>query len=117
MFNHGITASALFFFVAVIERRSGGRLGLEDFGGLRKPAPILAGLMGIALFASLGLPGLNGFVGEFLIFKGAFSLVLWAAMLSVVGLLLSAIFLLTLIQKVFNGPVPVKWAAFPDLHW
>ena len=117
MFNHGITASALFFFVAVIERRSGGLRQLEDFGGLRKPAPILAGLMGITLFASLGLPGLNGFVGEFLIFKGAFSLVQWAAMLSVFGLLLSAIFLLTLIQKVFNGPVPVKWAAFPDLHW
>jgi NADH-quinone oxidoreductase subunit M len=116
MLNHGITASALFFFVAVIERRSGGLLRLDDFGGLRKPAPILAGLMGIALFASLGLPGLNGFVGEFLIFKGAFSLVQWAAVLSVSGLLLSAIFLLTIIQRVFNGPVPAKWTNFPDLN-
>src|SRR5262249_52447103 len=86
MFNHGITASALFFFLAVLQRRSGGPLGLRDFGGLRKPAPILAGLMGIALFASLGLPGLNGFVGEFLIFKGSFSLVQWAAACSVIGL-------------------------------
>jgi NADH-quinone oxidoreductase subunit M len=115
MFNHGITASALFFFLAIIQRRSGGPLGLSDFGGLRKPAPILAGLMGIALFASLGLPGLNGFAGEFLIFKGSFSLVQWAATCSVVGLLVSAIFLLTIIQRVFNGPVPARWDKFPDL--
>jgi len=116
MFNHAITASALFFFVAVIERRSGGLLRLDDFGGLRKRAPILAGLMGIALFASLGLPGLNGFVGEFLIFKGAFSLVQWAAVISVLGLLISAVFLLTIIERVFNGPLPEKWNLFPDLN-
>src|ERR1039457_1741461 len=48
--------------------------GIDDFGGLRKPAPVLAGLMGIALFSSLGLPGLNGFPGEFLIFRGTFPL-------------------------------------------
>ena len=72
--------------------------------------------MGIALFASLGLPGLNGFVGEFLIFKGAFSVVQWAAAISVLGLLISAIFLLTIIERVFNGPLPGKWNAFPDLN-
>jgi NADH-quinone oxidoreductase subunit M len=83
---------------------------------LRKPAPVLAGLMGIALFASLGLPGLNGFVGEFLIFKGAFSLVQWAATISVIGLLISALFLLTIIQRVFSGPLPAKWETFPDLN-
>jgi len=116
MFNHAITASALFFFLAVIARRSGGWLRLDDFGGLRKPAPVLAGLMGIALFASLGLPGLNGFVGEFLIFKGAFSLVQWAAAISVLGLLVSAIFLLTIIQRVFSGPLSAKWETFPDLN-
>jgi len=70
----------------------------------------------IALFASLGLPGLNGFVGEFLIFKGSFSLVPWAAAASVAGLLISAIFLLTIIQRVFNGPLPAKWDGFPDLN-
>ena len=116
MFNHAITASALFFFVAVIERRSGGLLRLDDFGGLRKRAPILAGLMGISLFASLGLPGLNGFVSEFLIFKGTFSLVQWAAAISVFGLLISAVFLLTIIERIFNGPLPAKWNAFPDLN-
>ena len=79
MFNHGLTASALFLFVALLEKRSGGLRGLDDFGGLRKVVPVFTGLMGIALFSSLGLPGLNGFVGEFLVFKGVFPLAPWAA--------------------------------------
>ena len=54
------------------KQRSGGARGLDDFGGLRRVAPVFCGLMGIALFSSLGLPGLNGFVGEFLIFNGVF---------------------------------------------
>jgi NADH-quinone oxidoreductase subunit M len=115
MFNHGLTAATLFWFVALIEQRSGGLRGLNDFGGLRKVAPIFCGLMGIALFSSLGLPGLNGFVGEFLIFKGVFPLAPWAAALSVLGLLVTAIFILTILQRVFNGPLNVKWAGFPDL--
>ncbi len=61
------------------------------------------------------MPGLNGFVGEFLIFKGAFPLATWAAALSVIGLLVTAIFLLTMMQRVFNGPLNEKWAALPDL--
>lgn len=115
MFNHGVTAAALFCFVAFIERRSHGLRGLDDFGGLRKPVPVLCGLMGIALFASLGLPGLNGFVGEFLIFKGVFPLAGLAAAISVLGLLVTAVFLLTILQRVFSGPVPDKWKSFPDL--
>ena len=115
MFNHGLTASALFLFVALLEKRSGGLRGLDDFGGLRKVAPVFTGLMGIALFSSLGLPGLNGFVGEFLIFKGVFPLAPWAAALSTLGLLVSAIFLLTLIQRVFCGPLNDRWAQLPDL--
>jgi NADH-quinone oxidoreductase subunit M len=65
MFNHGITAATLFMFVGFLEQRSGGLRGLNDFVGVRKVAPVFCGLMGIALFSSLGLPGLNGFVGEF----------------------------------------------------
>jgi len=89
--------------------------GLEDFGGLRKIAPVFCGLMGIAWFSSLGLPGLNGFVGEFLIFRGAFALAPWAAAFSVLGLLVTAIFILTILQRVFNGPLNEKWSAWPDL--
>jgi NADH-quinone oxidoreductase subunit M len=115
MFNHGVTAAALFLFVGLIEQRSGGARGLDDFGGLRKVAPVLTGLMGIAAFSSLGLPGLNGFVGEFLIFKGAFPLVPWATAVSTLGLLVTAIFLLTFMQRVFHGPLNSRWATMPDL--
>ena len=116
IFNHGITAAALFWFVAMIQFRTNGLRGINDFGGLRKPAPIFAGLMGIALFSSLGLPGLNGFVGEFLIFRGVFPLAWVAASVSILGLLVTAVVLLTVIQKVFAGPTPERWAKFPDLH-
>jgi NADH-quinone oxidoreductase subunit M len=115
MFNHGLTASTLFWFVGFLEQRSGGLRSLDDFGGLRKIAPIFCGLMGIALFSSLGLPGLNGFIGEFLIFKGAFPLATWATALAVIGLLLTAIFILTILQRVFNGPLNERWSKLPDL--
>lgn len=115
VFNHGVTASALFCFVWFIERRSGGLRGLNDFGGLRTAAPVLAGLMGIAIFSSLGLPGLNGFVGEFLIFSGTFRLAWWAAAIAAIGLFVTAVFLLNMIQKVFTGPLPERWRMFPDL--
>ncbi len=116
MFNHGITAAAIFWFLALIQERSGGSLAIDGFGGLRKPAPILAGMMGIALFSSLGLPGLNGFVSEFLIFRGIFPLAWQAATVAVLGLLITAAVILTVIQKVFAGPVAEKWAAFPDMN-
>jgi NADH-quinone oxidoreductase subunit M len=117
MFNHGLTAPILFCFVGYLEQRGGGLRGVNDFGGLRKVAPIFCGLMGISIFASLGLPGLNGFIGEFLIFKGSFALATWATALSVIGLLVTAVFLLTVIQRVFNGPLNPKWSALPDLTW
>jgi NADH-quinone oxidoreductase subunit M len=114
MFNHGITAAALFYFVGLIEQRAG-RRGLDDFGGLRKVAPVFCGLMGISMFASLGLPGLSGFVGEFLIFKGVFPLAGWAAAFSVLGLLVTAVFLLTILQRVWSGPLAAASDKFPDL--
>jgi NADH-quinone oxidoreductase subunit M len=79
LFSHGVTAAALFWFLALIAERSGGGTGLNEFGGLRRAMPVFSGLMGISLFASLGLPGLIGFPGEFLIFKGVFPLEWWAA--------------------------------------
>ncbi len=115
MFNHGLTAATLFWCVGLLEQRGGGLRGIDDFGGLRKAIPVFCGLMGIALFSSLGLPGLNSFVGEFLIFKGVFPLASWAAALSVLGLLLTAFFLLTALQRVFNGPLNERWAQMPDL--
>ena len=115
MFNHGLTAATVFWFIAMLEKRTGGLRGLNEFGGLRKVIPVFTGLMGIALFSSLGLPGLNGFIGEFLIFKGSFPLVTWATATSVIGLLLTAIFILGILQRVFYGPLGEKWVHLPDL--
>jgi NADH-quinone oxidoreductase subunit M len=104
MFNHGLSAGALFYCIGVLETRSGGLRGIGDFGGVRTAAPIFAGLCGIAMFSSLGLPGLNGFVGEFLIFRGVWGLVPWAAAVACLGLFATALFLLTFWQRVFHGP-------------
>src|SRR5204862_7922288 len=88
----------------ILESRAGGKRGLGDFGGVRSAAPVFAGLCGVALFSSLGLPGLNGFVGEFLIFRGVFGLEATAATIASLGLLAAAIFLLAFWQRVFHGP-------------
>lgn len=114
-FNHGIIASALFFGIAILETRSRGQRGINDFGGLRAQTPVFCGMFGIAVFASLGLPGLSGFIGEFLIFNGAFAITPGAAALSVLGLLLTAVFLLRMMRKVFWGPLRPSLAKWQDL--
>ncbi len=115
MFNHGLSAAALFFCVGVLENRSNGLRGLNDFGGVRTAAPLFAALCGISMFSSLGLPGLNGFVGEFLIFRGVFGLAPMTAAVSTLGLLATALFLLTFWQRVFLGPAKGAGVNFRDL--
>ena len=114
IFNHGITAAALFYFVGLLEERRGAR-GIHDFGGLMQRAPLLCGWMSVAMFSSLGLPGLNGFIGEFLIFKGAFSLTMIPTAVAVLGLLFTAITFLRAMQLLFSGPLAESCAAFPEL--
>ena len=117
IFNHGLSAAALFFCVGMLETRSGGLRGLNDFGGVRSAAPIFAGLAGIAMFSSLGLPGLNGFVGEFLIFRGVFGLSPVSAAIACLGLLATALFLLTFWQRAFHGPrAGAATGAFSDVR-
>jgi NADH-quinone oxidoreductase subunit M len=115
MFNHGITAAALFYFAGLLEERRGAR-GLNDFGGLMQRTPLLCGWMSVAMFSSLGLPGLNGFVGEFLIFKGSFALAAGYTAVAVLGLLVTAIVLLRAMQLLFSGPLAESCRAFPDLR-
>jgi NADH-quinone oxidoreductase subunit M len=115
MFNHGLSAAALFFCIGILETRNGGLRGLADFGGVRATMPVFSGLCGIALFSSLGLPGLNGFIGEFLIFRGVWGLAPWAAAVATLGLLVTAIFLLTFWQRVFHGPLRGRISTFADL--
>ena len=114
MVNHGISTGALFLLVGVIYDRRHTR-DVAEFGGLAKVMPWYATIFVIVTMSSIGLPGTNGFIGEFLIFKGAFPLTPYAAALSTLGLLLTAIFLLTLIQRVFAGPLNERWKNFPDL--
>ena len=114
IFNHGITAAALFYFVGLLEQRRGVR-GVGDFGGLMQRTPLLCGWMSVAVFSSLGLPGLNGFIGEFLIFKGAFAITAWATAIAVIGLLVTAIVFVSAMQSLFSGPLAESCSAFPDL--
>ena len=114
IFNHGVTAAALFYYVGLLEQRRGAR-GLQDFGGLMQRTPLLCGWMSVAMFSSLGLPGLNGFIGEFLIFKGSFALTASYTAVAVLGLLITAIVFLRAMQSLFSGPLTETCAAFPDL--
>jgi NADH-quinone oxidoreductase subunit M len=114
IFNHGVTAAALFYFVGLLEERRGAR-GIHDFGGLMQQTPLLCGWMSAAMFSSLGLPGLNGFVGEFLIFKGSFSLASIPTAIALLGLLFTAAAFLRAMQLLFSGPLSDHCRTFPDL--
>jgi NADH-quinone oxidoreductase subunit M len=114
IFNHGITAAALFYFVGLLEQRRGLR-GISNFGGLMQRTPLLCGWMSVAMFSSLGLPGLNGFIGEFLIFKGSFAVAASFTAVAVLGLLFTAIVFMRAMQALFSGPLAENCRAFPDL--
>ena len=114
IFNHGITAAALFYYVGLLEQRRGLR-GINDFGGLMQRTPLLCGWMSVAMFSSLGLPGLNGFIGEFLIFKGSFAVAASFTAVAVIGLLVTAIVFARAMQALFSGPLAESCSAFPDL--
>src|SRR5437879_11123822 len=115
IFNHGITAAALFYFVGLLEQRRGLR-GIDDFGGLMQRAPLFCGWMSVAMFSSLGLPGLNGFIGEFLIFKGSFAVAAGYTALAVIGLLFTAVVFMRAMQSLFSGPLAETAACFSDLR-
>lgn len=104
MVNHGISTGALFLLVGVVYERRHTRL-LADYGGLATAMPVYATLFVITVLSSVGLPGLNGFVGEFLILSGTFKTYPVYAVIAATGVILAAIYLLWLIQKVFYGPV------------
>jgi NADH-quinone oxidoreductase subunit M len=115
IFNHGVTAATLFYFVGLLEQRSGSRRSIDDFGGLMQRTPLLCGWMSVAMFSSLGLPGLNGFIGEFLIFKGSFALAAAFTAIAVIGLLVTAVVFVRTMQSLFSGPLAESCSAFPDL--
>ncbi len=104
MINHGLSTGALFLLVGMLYERRHTRL-IADYGGIAKVMPIYAAFFLIVMFSSLGLPGLNGFVGEFLILTGAFRANIWYAAFAATGVVLSAIYLLWMYQRAMAGPV------------
>ncbi len=115
MVNHGLSTGALFLLVGMLYERRHTRL-IADFGGIAKVMPIYAAFFLIVMFSSVGLPGLNGFVGEFLILVGAFQANVWYAAFAATGVILSAIYLLWMYQRVMTGEVnKSENAALKDL--
>jgi NADH-quinone oxidoreductase subunit M len=104
MLNHGLSTGALFLLVGMIYDRRHTRM-IEDFGGLWKQVPVFSALFLVVTFSSIGLPGLNGFVGEFLILLGAFNVTpRWAAA-AATGVILGAIYMLWMYRRVIFGPL------------
>ena len=104
MINHGLSTGALFLIVGVIYERRHTRL-ISEFGGLSTPMPIYAAIFMIVALSSIGLPGLNGFVGEFLILLGAFKVNKMYAILSATGVIFAACYMLWMFQRVMFGEV------------
>ena len=104
MVNHGLSTGALFLIVGMLYERRHTRL-IADFGGLWSVVPALSALFLIVTFSSIGLPGLNGFVGEFLILVGAFQVNRPAAVLATSGIIFAAVYLLWMYQRVIFGEV------------
>jgi len=133
MFNHGTSTSMMFLLVGVIYDRAHHR-DVNNFGGLAAQLPIYTGIFTVALFASMGLPGLSGFISEILVFLGAFNSNLGArdlngnglssllqisfasmTIVSAFGVVLTAGYLLWMMQRVFFGPLNEKYKGYADL--
>jgi len=114
MLNHGVSTGGLFLIVGMLSDRRHTRL-ISEFGGLKKVAPRLVAAFLIVTLSSIGLPGLNGFVGEFLILLGAFAWNPKFAAFAATGVILSATYMLWMFQRVNYGTVTEKNASLPDL--
>ncbi len=104
MINHGLITGALFLLVGVIYERTHDRT-IAKMGGLGAPTPVYAAIFGFFVFASVGLPGLSGFVGEFLVFVGAYAYNPWVAAVSAFVMIFAAAYLLWMTQRVLFGPL------------
>src|SRR5207237_10549107 len=121
LLNHGLVTGALFLFVG-IEYEKTHRRQIADLGGLANSWPLFTAFFGVFTLASLGLPGLNGFVGEFLVLLGTFKFnpvggpggLFWGP-LAAIGVILAAVYLLWLFQLVLAGRLREAYRALPDL--
>lgn len=117
MVNHGLSTGALFLLVGMIYERRHSRM-IVDFGGLAKKMPIFATIFLIVTLSSIGLPGLNGFVGEFMILLGSFlggAMSIWYVVFATTGVILAAVYMLWMFQRVMFGTPDNTNALLPDL--
>jgi NADH-quinone oxidoreductase subunit M len=112
MFNHGLSSAGMFLLVGVIYDRTHTR-NLNDFGGLFPLAPVYGGILLFTSMASLGLPGLGGFVSEFMVVRGAWPVFTLITALGMIGLLMTGAYILKGIGKVLHGPLNTKWVGHP----
>jgi NADH-quinone oxidoreductase subunit M len=117
MLNHGISTGALFLLIGMIYERTHTRQ-IIDYGGIARVVPLFSTLLTLVALSSIGLPGTNGFVGEFLVLIGSFRTVPYYAMLATVGVIFAAAYLLWAIQRIlFNSLDKPRNAALKDLNW
>jgi len=102
MLNHGLSTGALFLLVGMIYERRHTRL-IADFGGLWKQLPVFSVMLLVVTFSSIGLPGLNGFIGEFLVLLGSFGVTPYWTAAATTGVILGAIYMLWMIRRVIFG--------------
>ncbi len=116
MVNHGISTGALFLLLGMIyERRH--TYEIAAMSGMQKAAPVLAGVFTLVMLSSIGLPGLNGFVGEFMILAGSYLTAKWWAVVAAAGVILAALYLLWAYQRVFHGEPTDEDLETPDMRW
>ncbi len=116
MVNHGLSTGGLFLLVGMIYERRHTRL-IAELSGLQKAAPVLAATFMVVMLSSVGLPGLNGFVGEFLVLLGTFVSHRWWAVAATAGVILAAVYLLWAYQRVFHGEAEGDNATIADMSW
>ena len=115
MFSHGIMTALFFAMVGVIYDRAHTR-EIGAFSGMAKVMPKFSILFIVGGLASLGLPGLSGFAAEFLVFVGTFETAPWMAVLGIIGVAITATYILRLVAQMFFGPVMEKWQGLPDAN-
>ena len=116
MINHGLSTGALFILVGMIYERRHTRQ-VSELKGLQKVAPVFAAAFMVVMLSSIGVPGLNGFVGEYLILIGSFLTARWWVVVAAVGVILAALYLLWAYQRVFHGEPDEDNKTFAEMKW
>ncbi len=117
MIGHGVSTGALFFLIGMIYERKHSRL-IADYGGIARVVPIFATALTVVALSSIGLPGTNGFISEFLVMVGSFRTVPWMTTISALGVILAAAYMLWAVQRILYNPLdkPAN-AKLTDLNW